>query len=113
MEQRAVYHSANQQPVADFLRRTWRSSTGVRPGADVREPIRLPSYSPQLSVIERFRELLRPCATPDRRIDEPADLRRSIRASRSSDQAMRGRVGPDRRRLHPPRKTDTIARRVK
>jgi hypothetical protein len=53
---------------------------------------RLPSYSPQLDVIERFWKSLRRRATHNRLFDSLADLRRSIRASLSSYQTMRGRV---------------------
>ena len=53
---------------------------------------RLPSYSPQLNVIERFWKLLRRRATHNRLFDSLADLRRSIRASLSYYQTMRGRV---------------------
>jgi transposase len=44
---------------------------------------RLPSYSPQLDVIERFRKLLRRRATHNRLFDTIADLRRSIRVTAS------------------------------
>jgi transposase len=53
---------------------------------------RLPSYSPQLNVIERFWKLLRRRATHNRLFDRLADLRQSIRASLSYYQTMRGRV---------------------
>jgi transposase len=53
---------------------------------------RLPSYSPQLNVIERFWKLLRRRATHNRLFDSLADLKRSIRASLSYFQTMRGRV---------------------
>lgn len=53
---------------------------------------RLPSYSPQLNVIERFWKLLRRRATHNRLFDSLADLKRSIRASLSYYQTMRGRV---------------------
>jgi transposase len=56
------------------------------------ESYRLPSYSPQLNVIERFWKLLRRRATHNRLFDSLADLRRSIRASLSYYQTMRGRV---------------------
>ena len=45
------------------------------------ELYRLPSYSPQLNVIERLWKLLRRRATHNRRFDNSADLRRSIRDS--------------------------------
>lgn len=53
---------------------------------------RLPSYSPQLNVIERFWKLLRRRATHNRLFDTLADLKRSIRASLSYFQTMRRRV---------------------
>src|SRR3954447_19507359 len=42
---------------------------------------RLPSYSPQLNVIERFWRALRRRATHNRLFDTLADLKRSLRAS--------------------------------
>jgi transposase len=53
---------------------------------------RLPSYSPQLNVIERFWKLLRRRATHNRLFDGLTDLKRSIRASLCYYQTMRGRV---------------------
>jgi transposase len=53
---------------------------------------RLPSYSPQLNVIERFWKLLRRRATHNRLFDTLADLRRSIRASLSYFQTVRQRI---------------------
>jgi len=53
---------------------------------------RLPSYSPQLNVIERFWKLLRRRATHNRLFDTMADLKRSLRASLCYYQTMRGRV---------------------
>ena len=53
---------------------------------------RLPSYSPQLNVIERFWTLLRRRATHNRFFDGLGDLKRSLRASLSDYQTMRGRV---------------------
>ena len=53
---------------------------------------RLPSYSPQLNVIERFWKLLRRRATHNRLFDGLADLKRSLRASLCYYQTMRGRV---------------------
>jgi transposase len=53
---------------------------------------RLPSYSPQLNVIERFWKLLRRRATHNRLFDTLADLRRSIRASPSYFQTVRQRI---------------------
>jgi DDE superfamily endonuclease len=52
----------------------------------------LPSYSPQLNVIERFWKLLRRRATHNRLFDSLADLKRSLRASLCYYQTMRGRV---------------------
>jgi hypothetical protein len=54
---------------------------------------RLPSYSPQLNVIERFWKLLRRRATHNRLFDSLADLKRSIRASLCYYQTVRVRVG--------------------
>src|SRR4051794_14097763 len=53
---------------------------------------RLPSYSPQLNVIERFWKLLRRRATHNRYFDGLAELKRSLRASLCYYQTMRGRV---------------------
>jgi hypothetical protein len=53
---------------------------------------RLPSYSPQLNVIERFWKLLRRRATHNRLFDTLADLKRSIRASLCYFQTLRQRV---------------------
>lgn len=53
---------------------------------------RLPSYSPQLNVIERFWKLLRRRATHNRLFDTLADLKRSIRASLSYCQTVRLRI---------------------
>lgn len=53
---------------------------------------RLPSYSPQLNVIERFWKLLRRRATHNRLFDTIADLRRSIRNSLSYFQTVRSRI---------------------
>ena len=53
---------------------------------------RLPSYSPQLNVIERFWRLLRRRATHNRLFDTTADLRRSLRASLCYYQTVRGRI---------------------
>src|SRR4051812_9991105 len=57
-----------------------------------REFYRLPSYSPQLNVIERFWKLLRRRATHNRLFDGLAELKRSLRASLCYYQTMRGRV---------------------
>jgi transposase len=53
---------------------------------------RLPSYSPQLNVIERFWKLLRRRATHNRLFEGLADLRRSLRASLCYFQTVRGRI---------------------
>src|SRR5262249_61827802 len=53
---------------------------------------RLPSYSPQLNVIERFWKLLRRRATHNRLFETVADLKRSIRASLSYFQTVRQRL---------------------
>jgi transposase len=56
------------------------------------ELYRLPSYSPQLNVIERFWKLLRRRATHNRLFDTLADLRRSIRNSLRYFQTVRRRI---------------------
>ena len=53
---------------------------------------RLPSYSPQLNVIERFWKLLRRRATHNRLFDTVADLKRSIRASLCYFKTVRQRL---------------------
>jgi transposase len=53
---------------------------------------RLPSYSPQLNVIERFWRLLRRRATHNRLFDAMADLKRSLRASLCYYQTVRDRI---------------------
>jgi transposase len=53
---------------------------------------RLPSYSPQLNVIERFWKLLRRRATHNRLFETTADLRRALRASLCYYQTVRGRI---------------------
>src|SRR5262245_28371055 len=53
---------------------------------------RLPSYSPQLNVIERFWRLLRRRATHNRLFDTMRDLKRSQRASLCYYQTVRGRL---------------------
>ena len=53
---------------------------------------RLPSYSPQLNVIERFWKLLRRRATHNRLFSSLAELKRSLRSSLCYYQTMRGRV---------------------
>jgi transposase len=56
------------------------------------EVYRLPSYSPQLNVIERFWKLLRRRATHNRLFDTLAALKRSLRASLCYFQTMHGRL---------------------
>jgi transposase len=56
------------------------------------ELYRMPSYSPQLNVIERFWKVLRRRATHNRLFDAIADLKRSIRANLSYFQTVRRRV---------------------
>ena len=53
---------------------------------------RLPSYSPQLNVIERFWRLLRRRATHNRLFESLAGLKRSLRASLCYFQTVRGKV---------------------
>ena len=53
---------------------------------------RLPSYSPQLNVIERFWKLLRRRATHNRLFEALADLKRSIRSSLCYFQTVRKRI---------------------
>jgi transposase len=53
---------------------------------------RLPSYSPQLNVIERFWKLLRRRATHNRLFDALADLRQSLRNSIRYFQTVKSRV---------------------
>jgi hypothetical protein len=53
---------------------------------------RLPSYSPQLNVIERFWKALRRRATHNRLFDTLADLKQSIRNSLRYFQTVRSRV---------------------
>ena len=53
---------------------------------------RLPGYSPQLNVIERFWRLLRRRATHNRLFDSLADLKKSIRASLCYFQTVRDKV---------------------
>jgi len=53
---------------------------------------RLPSYSPQLNVIEHFWKKLRRRATHNRYFESLSELRRSIRASLCYFQTVRGRV---------------------
>jgi transposase len=56
------------------------------------ELYRLPSYSPQLNVIERFWKRLRRRATHNRLFDALADLKRSIRNSARYFQTVRSRI---------------------
>jgi hypothetical protein len=53
---------------------------------------RLPSYSPNLNVIERFWKKLRRRATHNRLFDTIADLKESVRASLCYFQTIRGKV---------------------
>ncbi len=53
---------------------------------------RLPRYSPQLNVIERFWKLLRRRATHHRLFDTLANLKRSLRASLCYFQTVRQRI---------------------
>lgn len=53
---------------------------------------RLPSYSPQLNIIERFWKLLRRRATHNRLFDSLAELKRSLRASLCYFQTVRGKI---------------------
>jgi transposase len=53
---------------------------------------RLPSYSPQLNVIEHFWKLLRRRATHNRFFESLSDLKRSIRASLCYFQTVKRRV---------------------
>jgi hypothetical protein len=53
---------------------------------------RMPSYSPQLNVIERFWKKLRRRATHNRLFDAMADLKESIRNSLRYFQTVRGRL---------------------
>jgi transposase len=53
---------------------------------------RLPSYSPQLNVIERFWKMLRRRATHNRLFGSLRELKRSLRSSLCYYQTMRGRV---------------------
>jgi hypothetical protein len=56
------------------------------------ELYRMPSYSPQLNVIERFWKKLRRRATHNRLFDEIADLKESVRNSLRYFQTARGRL---------------------
>lgn len=53
---------------------------------------RMPSYSPQLNVIERFWKKLRRRATHNRLFDTIADLKESVRSSLRYLQSVRGRL---------------------
>ena len=53
---------------------------------------RLPSYSPQLNVIERLWKSLRRRATHNRLFDTLADLKQSIRTSLRYFQTVRSRI---------------------
>jgi hypothetical protein len=73
----------------------WRAGESVR-AAPAENPHpeskRLPSYSPQLDPIERFWRVLRRRATHNRPFDTLADLRKSLRSSRSYFRTVRDRV---------------------
>ena len=56
------------------------------------ELYRLPSYSPQLNVIERLWKQLRRRATHNRLFDDLADLKASVRTSLSYFQTVKSRV---------------------
>ena len=56
------------------------------------ELYRLPSYSPQLNVIERLWRVLRRRATHNRLFDTMAALRRALRASLCCYQTLRHKV---------------------
>ena len=56
------------------------------------ELYRMPSYSPQLNVIERFWKKLRRRATHNRLFDAIADLKESVRNSLRYFQTVRGRL---------------------
>ena len=56
------------------------------------ELYRLPSYSPQLNVVERFWKLLRRRATHNRLFDTVADLKGSVRNSLRYFQTVRSRI---------------------
>jgi transposase len=73
----------------------WHAGTPVRQALAEHPQLelkRLPSYSPQLNVIERFWKVLRRRATHNRLFDTLADLKRSIRASLSYFQTVRRRI---------------------
>ena len=53
---------------------------------------RLPSYSPQLNVIERLWKILRRRATHNRLFDTMADLKHSLRASLGDYQTVRNKI---------------------
>ena len=53
---------------------------------------RMPSYSPQLNVIERFWKMLRRRATHNRLFDAIADLKASVRNSLRYFQTVRSRL---------------------
>jgi transposase len=63
---------------------------------------RLPSYSPQLNVIERFWKLLRRRATHNRLFDTLADLKESIRNSLRYFQTVRQRIQTLIAQCYPP-----------
>ncbi|MGL4549777.1 MAG: transposase [Gemmataceae bacterium] len=62
------------------------------PSARALEFKRLPSYSPQLNPIERFRKKLRRRASHDRPFDAIADLQSSVRNSLRHCQTVMSRL---------------------
>jgi transposase len=69
---------------------------------------RLPSYSPQLNVIERFWKVLRRRATHNRLFDTLADLKRSIRNSLRYFQTVRSRIRSLIADCYPPPRNQTL-----
>ena len=70
---------------------------------------RLPSYSPQLNVIERFWKLLRRRATHNRLFETLADLKRSVRNSLCYFQTVRQRIGRLIAACYPPPENQTTS----
>jgi transposase len=68
---------------------------------------RLPSYSPQLNVIERFWKLLRRRATHNRLFASLADLKRSLRSSLCYYQTVRGKIRSLIAKCYPPPQEQT------
>ena len=69
----------------------------------------MPSYSPQLNVIERFWKKLRRRATHNRLFDAIADLKESVRNSLRYFQTMRSRVASLVERSFRPKVTASAA----